>query len=117
MVFDSSFQTVSAGIRGGSNVRQLVLKVGDLDIHVQVSSERRDRELLGQIQPRGRNSAIHSVIAHLFLDGECIQSAAINVLGEFCFSDVPDGPLSLHLELAHVVVIAALGATNEPEAV
>jgi hypothetical protein len=110
IVFDSFNVPALAGARGTPvEARHLLLQAEDFDIHVQIRGEREPRQILGQILSRTRED--FSIIAkfHLLRDGERLQaSAAADPLGEFHFTDVPQGELSLQVDLPHLTIIAAL---------
>jgi hypothetical protein len=109
LTFDSFTQPLFAGARGGNgNNRQVVLRAEEFDIHVRVWITNESRELLGQIQPRGTSTFIEHARLHLLQNGERVSSAEVNDLGEFHFSFVPDGYLSLQIDLPHLTVIGAL---------
>ena len=108
LVFDSFLQPAFAGARGSNATRQLVLRAEEFDIHIRVSTTQDSRELMGQIQPRGRKTLSDAPRLHLLRNGERVSSAEVNDLGEFSFSFVPEGLLSLQIDLPHLTVIGAL---------
>jgi hypothetical protein len=97
----------AVAVRGEPEERQLVLKMKDFEIHVRMWSENYGREVLGQIQPYG-STIVNSARLHLLQRGERINSTQVNDLGQFRFSYVPDGSLSLQVELPHLIAIGAL---------
>jgi len=89
----------------------MVLQAEDFDIHVQIRGEREPRQILGQILSRSREDFAIIARFHLLRNGERLQaSAATDTLGEFHFTDVPEGELSLQVDLPHLTIIAALKA-------
>jgi len=108
LVFDSFTQPAFAGARGETAARQLVLRADEFDIHIRISSTTQNRELMGQIQPRGTNTFVNSARLHLVRDGERIDSAEANEMGEFQFRFVPYGSLNLQIDLPHLTVVGAL---------
>jgi hypothetical protein len=108
LTFDSFAQPAFAGARGETATRQVVLSAEEFDIHVRVWATDQSRELLGQIQPRGTTKFIESARLHLLHKGERVSSAEVNELGEFHFRYVPEGGLSLQIDLPHLTVIGAL---------
>jgi hypothetical protein len=108
LTFDSFAQPAFAGARGEAATRQVVLSAEEFDIHVRVWVTDESRELLGQIQPRGSRKFIDSARLHLLHNGERVSSAEVNELGEFHFRYVPEGGLSLQIDLPHLTVIGAL---------
>jgi len=112
LTFDSLSQPAFAGARGESATRQVVLSAEEFDIHVRVWATDESRELLGQIQPRGSKTFISSARLHLLRNGERVSSAEVNELGEFHFRYVPEGGLSLQIDLPHLTVIGSLDLDN-----
>jgi len=108
LTFDSFAQPAFGGARGEAATRQVVLSAEEFDIHVRVWATEQSRELLGQIQPRGTKTFIETARLHLLHNGERVSSAEVNELGEFHFKYVPEGGLSLQIDLPHLTVIGAL---------
>jgi len=108
LVPDSSHRPALAGARSELESRHLVLKIHNFDVHVRMLFENENCQILGQIQPRGGAAPAHSARLHLIRNGERISSTQANELGEFRFSYVPEGPLSLQIELTDMVAVAAL---------
>ncbi len=108
-VFDTFGGAVLAGARGApGTARNLVLRAEDFDIHVQIRGEREQRQILGQILSRSRQDFVASARLHLLRNGERLQAVALSTLGEFHFTDVPEGELSLQVDLPHVTIVGAL---------
>jgi len=112
LAFDSFLAPAFAGARGSAAARQMVLRAEEFDIHVRIYTTEENRELLGQIQPRGDQVFLESARLHLLQDGERISSAEVNDLGEFQFRFVPEGLLSLQIDLPHLTVIGALDTST-----
>jgi hypothetical protein len=108
-LFDTFSGAVLAGARGVPGTdRNLVLRAEDFDIHVQIRGEREQKQILGQILSRSHQDFVASARLHLMRNGERLQAVASDTLGEFHFTDVPEGELSLQVELPHVTIIGAL---------
>jgi hypothetical protein len=112
MVFDSFAQPAFGGARGEATARQLVLRAEEFDIHVRIWTTENGREMLGQIQSRSDDCFTADAHLHLLHNGERIGSSDLNDLGEFYFALVPDGFLSLQIDLPHLTVIGALNTTE-----
>jgi hypothetical protein len=114
IVFDSTAGLAPAGARAGlaadlqTASRQVLLRTDDFDIHIRISKGEDHCELLGQILPRRGGGFIRDALVHLQHEEQRIGSARSNTLGEFLFKDLPDGVLSLQIDLPHVTVISAL---------
>jgi hypothetical protein len=117
IVFDSLLQPdVSlAGARGESSPqsRQMVMRAEEFDIHIKIWGEREHRQMLGQLLPRKGQESIPSARFHLLRNGERIDSTTTDEMGEFSFMDVPEGDLSLQIDLPNLTVIGALNV-QEP---
>src|SRR5262245_44993940 len=114
-VFDSFLQPALAGARGGtSTARQLVMRAEEFDIHVKIWGDQDRRQLLGQVLPRNGKDFVRSGRFHLLRNGERIESTATDETGEFHFTDVPEGDLSLQIDLPNLTVIGALHVKAEP---
>ena len=113
IVFDSFAEPAPAGIRAGlwmdSQVvsRRVLLQTDDFDIHVRISKVEDHRQLFGQILPRD-GGFVKDASVHLQREEERIGSASLNTLGEFLFTSIPDGLVSLQIDLPYVTVISAL---------
>ncbi|HEY2383651.1 MAG TPA: hypothetical protein VGK48_20945 [Terriglobia bacterium] len=111
LIFDSFMQPAMAGARGSAApARQLVMRAEEFDIHVKIWGEQEHMQMLGQLLPRHGEDFVQSARFHLLKNGERIESTAVDDLGEFHFSDVPEGDLSLQIDLPNLTVIGALTA-------
>lgn len=109
LVFDSFMQPAMAGARGARTAaRQLVMRAEDFDIHVKIWGEAEHKQMLGQLLPRSGQDFVQSARFHLLKNGERIDSTGIDDMGEFHFIDVPEGDLSLQIDLPNLTVIGAL---------
>jgi hypothetical protein len=109
IVFDSFAEPAFAGVRGGAAAaRQLVMHAEEFDIHVKIWGDSDRRQMLGQLLPRNRQNFVNTARFHLFRNGERIETTAVDDMGEFHFSNVPDGDLSLQIDLPNLTVIGAL---------
>ena len=108
VVFDSSRQTSLAGARGIPDpTTSLVLQTDEFDIHLQICREQQHRQILGQILPRG-SKHFAKARCYLLRNGEKLQVTAADTLGEFNFSEVPEGALNLQVELPSLTITGAL---------
>jgi len=109
LIFDSFTQPAFAGARGADTSRQLVLRAAEFDVHVRVSGKPENRQITGQIMTRKESGFVDMARVHLLHNGESIQIAEPDSLGEFEFENAPDGLLSLQIDLPNLTVIGALG--------
>jgi hypothetical protein len=113
IVFDSFRQpAMAAGVRGGSNPmpRQLVMRAEEFDIHVKIWGDHDRKQILGQLLPRGGQSFAQAAWFHLYANGQKFASTTTDETGEFQFKEVPEGDLSLQIDLPNLTVIGALRA-------
>src|SRR5262249_18821979 len=104
--FDSFFEPAFAGARGRKvAARQVVMRAEEFDIHVKIWDDGEHRKMLGQLLPRSGIDFVASARFHLLRNGERIESTEVDDMGEFHFNDVPDGDLSLQIDLPNLTVI------------
>jgi len=108
VVFDSFAQPALAGARGSATARQIVLRADEFDIHVRISGESERRHMTGQVLARGEASFVQGALLHLVRDGKRFESTSVDKLGEFEFQRVPEGLLSLQMDLPHLTIVGAL---------
>ena len=109
IIFDSFLEPALAGARGASAAaRQIVMRAEEFDIHIKIWGEPEHRQLLGQLLPRSGGNYAEWANLHLLQHGERLESATADRTGEFHFRDLPEGDLSLQIDLPHVTVIGAL---------
>ena len=108
LVFDSFAQPALAGARGAADARQLVLRAEEFDIHLKIWGEHEQRHMVGQILPRGEAMFVDEAKLHLIRNGERFESTLSDNFGEFQFRDIPQGLLSLQVDLPHLTVVGAL---------
>jgi hypothetical protein len=113
MVFDSFAQPALAGARGASSMsRQMVLSAEGFDIHLKIWGTSSARRLAGQVLSRSESSFVHTARLHLIRDGERFGSTAADKFGEFEFETVPEGFISLQVDLPHLTVVGTLNASE-----
>ncbi len=110
LVFDSFAQPSLAGARGAATSRQMVLRAEGFDIHLKICGVAPSRRMAGQVLARNERSFVHGARLHLIRDGERFISTAVDKFGEFEFETLPDGFLSLQVDLPHLTVIGTLNA-------
>jgi hypothetical protein len=109
IIFDSFVEPALAGARGTTAAaRQLIMRAEEFDIHIKVWGEAEHRQMLGQLLPRNGTGFIQTAKFHLLQNGERLETASVDPTGEFHFTDVPDGELSLQIDLPNLTVIGAL---------
>jgi hypothetical protein len=113
IVFDSFVESGKSGVRGSdSAARQIVIRADEFDVHIKIWGDNGHKQMIGQVLPRNGNDFVGGRF-HLLQNGEQIDSAVTDEIGEFVFANVPEGVLSIQIELPHITVI---GALNFPDA-
>ena len=84
------------------------MRAEEFDIHIKIWGELNHKQMLGQLLPRSGDDFVHSARFHLLRNGERLESTAVDETGEFHFTDVPEGDLSLQIDLPNLTVIGAL---------
>jgi hypothetical protein len=109
IVFDSFLQPALAGARGGaSTARQMVMRAEEFDIHLKIWGDQNHRQLMGQLLPRKGMEFVSAARFHLLRNGERLESTGTDEMGEFHFTDLPEGALSLQIDLPNLTVIGSL---------
>jgi hypothetical protein len=111
VAFDSFAQPALAGARGTGTTRQMVLRAEEFDIHVRISGESEKRHMTGQVLARGETSFVQGAMLHLVRDGKRFESTSADKLGQFEFHGVPDGLLSLQMDLPHLTIVGAINVS------
>jgi len=111
LLFDSLNQPAFAGARGGAaGARQVVLRTEGFDVHVKVWGDKPKRKIAGQVLARMESTFIEGYRLHLLRDGEQVETVLADKFGEFEFSEVPDGSLSLEVELPGATLVGTLNS-------
>jgi hypothetical protein len=100
LLFDSRLQPSLVGVRGPLQNRQILFRVGKIDIDLQIAPDQEDRRLVGQIlgseDARGGPSAFVSLTGK---GGDVIQGAEADHLGQFAFRRIPSGTYDLVFDI------------------
>ena len=80
----------------------------EFDIHIKIWGEPDRRQMLGQLLPRGTTKFVGTARFHLLQNGERLETATLDEMGEFSFTDLPEGDLSIQIDLPNLTVVGAL---------
>jgi len=106
-VFDSLTQPF-AGARGAKAGRQVVLRAEELDIHLKISTNPSQRQIVGQVFARDETQFLSRVRLHLLLNGKLFETTWSDNFGQFQFDEVPQGVFHLRLDLPHLTVVGGI---------
>ncbi len=84
------------------------MRTEEFDIHIKISDGRDHRQMLGQILPRSSTKFGELAKLHLLKDGERVETATADEMGEFCFFHLPEGELSIQIDLPNLTIVGAL---------
>ena len=80
----------------------------EFDIHLKIWGDQNHRQLMGQLLPRKVMGFASAARFHLMRNGERLESTGTDEMGEFHFTDLPEGALSLQIDLPNLTVIGSL---------
>jgi len=108
IVFDSFAQPALAGARGEEESRQVVFRARGYDVHVKIFGDPAGRHVIGQIFSRNEPSFPEKARLYLLQNGERVRMAVLSEFGGFEFEEVPQGTLSLQINLPGITVVGTL---------
>jgi len=107
ILFDSRTQPF-AGTRGATDTRQVVMRAEELDIHLKISTNPSQHQIIGQVFARNETQFLSNVRLHLFLNGMPFKTTSSDNFGQFQFDDVPEGVLRLQLDLPYLSIVGGI---------
>jgi hypothetical protein len=107
ILFDSRTQAF-AGTRGATDTRQVVMRAEELDIHLKISTNPSQHQIIGQVFARNETQFLSNVRLHLFLNGMPFKTTSSDNFGQFQFDDVPQGVLRLQLDLPYLSIVGGI---------
>jgi len=99
-----------AGARGATDDRQVVLRAEEFDVHIKIFGDNGQRQLIGQIFARDENTFPKSTRLQLLQNGERVGMTQVDQFGGFQFEEVPQGSLSLQIDMPNLTVVGALNS-------
>jgi hypothetical protein len=114
ILFDSLAQPF-ADARGATDARQVVMRAEEFDIHLKISTNPPQHQIVGQVFARDDARFISSVRLQLFLNGRPIKTTWSDNFGQFQFDEVPDGSLRLQLDMPRLTVVGGITITHSAE--
>ena len=107
ILFDSLTQPF-ADARGATDARQVVMHAEQFDIHLKISADPSQHQIVGQVFARNETHFLSSVRLHLLLNGKPFKTTWSDNFGQFQFDEVPEGVLLLHLDLPRLTVVGGI---------
>src|ERR1041385_2279981 len=116
IVFDSLRQPFTDA-RGATDGRQVVMRAEELDIHLKISANPSQHQIIGQVFARDETRFLSKVRLELLLSGKPFQTTWSDNFGQFQFDEVPEGPVRLQVDLPHLTIVAGItiGTTLESQ--
>ena len=112
IVFDSLTQPF-ADARGATDARQVVMRAEELDIHLKISADPSQHQIIGQVFARNETQFLSSVRLHLLLNGEPFKTTWSDNFGQFQFDEVPQGMFRLQLDLPYLTVVGGITISEQ----
>jgi len=107
ILFDSLTQPFT-GARGATDARQVVMRAQEFDIHLKISTNPSQHQIIGQVFARNETQFVSSVQLHLSQNGKRFKTTSSDNFGQFQFDDVPQGLCRLELDLPHLTVVGGI---------
>jgi hypothetical protein len=112
IVFDSLTQPFTDA-RGATDARQVVMRAEELDIHLKISADPSQHQIVGQVFARNETQFLSSVRLHLLLNGKPFKTTWSDNFGQFQFDEVPQGMFRLQLDLPHLTVVGGITISEQ----
>ncbi len=112
ILFDSLTQPI-VGTRGAADSRQVVMRAEEFDIHLKISTNPSQHQIIGQVFARNETEFISNVRLHLSLNGRPFKTAWSDNFGQFQFDEVPQGVFRLELDLPGMTVVGGIRIGQE----
>src|SRR5262249_5242776 len=112
IIFDSLTQPF-AGARGATDPRQVVMRAEEFDIHLKISTNPAQHQIIGQGFARNETQFLSNVRLHLLLNGKPFKTTLSDNFGQFQFDEVPQGVVRLQLDLPHLTVVGGITISEQ----
>jgi hypothetical protein len=107
ILFDSLTQAFEDA-RGATDDRQVVMRAEEFDIHLKISADPSQHQIVGQVFARNETQFLSHVCVHLLLNGKPFKTTRCDNFGQFQFDEVPEGVLRLQLNLPRLTVVGGI---------
>ncbi len=100
LLFDSRLQLSPMASRGAAHTRQMLFATQQVDIDLNITPERSDHNLVGQILDREQTNEYPAAFVSLQNEtGTLLRSMETDSLGQFTFRQIPPGVYDLVIDL------------------
>jgi len=99
IVYNSLTHATMAGFRGAAESQQIIFHADGLSIHLRISKVKAERIILGQLLQRSSDEFLSETTVTLVSGAQKIRTTTTNSHGEFRFSGVPAGALTIEAEI------------------
>jgi hypothetical protein len=107
ILFDSLTQAF-IGARGATDARQVLMRAEEFDIHLKISTNPAQHQIIGQVFARSETEFLSNVRLHLLLNGQPFKTTYSDNFGQFQFDEVPQGVLRLELDLPRLTIVGGI---------
>ena len=111
ILFDSLTQPF-ADARGATDARQVVMRAEELDIHLKISANPPQHQIIGQVFARNETRFLSSVRLQLSVNGKLFKTTWSDNFGQFQFDEVPEGVVRLQVDLPRLSVVSEITITD-----
>jgi hypothetical protein len=112
ILFDSLTEPF-ADARGATDARQVVMRAEELDIHLKISTNPSQHQIIGQVFVRNQTEFLGRVRLHLLLNEKPFKTTWTDNFGQFQFDDVPQGVFRLQLDLRQLTVVGGITISEQ----
>ena len=112
IVFDSLTQPFT-DTRGATDARQVLLRAEEFDIHLKISANPSQNQIVGQVFARNETQFLSRVRLHLLLNGKPFKTTWSDNFGQFQFDELPPGVFRLQLDLPRLTVVGGITISEQ----
>jgi hypothetical protein len=112
ILFDSLTEPF-ADARGATDARQVVMRAEELDIHLKISTNPSQHQIIGQVFVRNQTEFLGRARLHLLLNEKPFKTTWTDNFGQFQFDDVPQGVFRLQLDLPQLTVVGGITISEQ----
>jgi hypothetical protein len=112
ILFDSLTQPF-ADARGAADARQVLMRAEELDIHLKISANRSQHQIVGQVFARNETQFLNRVRVQLLVDSKPFKTTWSDNFGQFQFDEVPQGVVRLQVDLPCLTVVGGITISEQ----